>query len=80
MAEGAVYTPALETVPTLGLTDHVTTRLAAPVTAAVNCCVWLAVKVTVTGLTVTWTAGSRLIAAVADFDGSATLVAVKVIV
>ena len=34
---GAVYRPALEIVPTAGLTDHVTAVFVVPVTAAVNC-------------------------------------------
>ena len=33
---GAVYSPPLETVPTAGLTDHVTAVLLVPVTAAAN--------------------------------------------
>jgi len=34
---GAEYRPALEIVPTAGLTDHVTAIFVVPVTAAVYC-------------------------------------------
>jgi hypothetical protein len=36
---GAVYNPALEIVPVLGLNDHVTAVLFAFATVAENCCV-----------------------------------------
>ena len=36
---GAVYSPVLEIVPTLGLTDHVTAVFGAFATVAENCCV-----------------------------------------
>ena len=52
-----------------------------PVTAGVNCRVWLAFKVAVGGVSVTATTGLaavRVIAEVADLVGSATLVAVTV--
>ena len=51
MLDGAVYSPADEIVPTLGLIDQVTAVLLVPVIVAVNCCVWFADRVAVVGLT-----------------------------
>ena len=62
---GAVYRPVAETVPTAGLTVHVTAVFELPVTVAVSCCVWLAISVAVSGLMVTATGGFRVIVAVA---------------
>ena len=53
-------------VPALaGLIDHVTAVFAVPVTLAVNCCVWLAAKVLVAGVTEITTGGFSVIVAVA---------------
>ena len=52
-----------------------TAVFAEPVTVEVNCCVWLAVRVTVGGATETATLGDRVTDAFAAFDMSATLVA-----
>ena len=54
---------------------HVTAVLLLPVTVALNCWACDAVKLAVVGLTCTET-GIRVTVAVADFVGSATLVAV----
>lgn len=51
-----------------------------PVTIAVNCCVWLALSVTVGGVTEMVTVGDSVTRALADFVPSATLVAVTVAV
>jgi hypothetical protein len=49
---GAVYNPPLLKVPTpVGLIDHVTALLLAPVTVAVYCWVWPPLSVTVPGET-----------------------------
>jgi hypothetical protein len=49
IAAGAVYNPALEIVPVLGLNDQVTVVSAAFETIAVNCCVCDAYKATAVG-------------------------------
>ena len=78
---GAVYSPVLLTVPTLGFTLQVTAVLPEPpVTVAVNCCVWPAARVAVAGLRETFTGASRVTAALAVLVASATLVAVTVMV
>jgi hypothetical protein len=70
----------VETVPTLGLSDHVTAVLLVPATVAVNCCVWpLLVRVAVGGATETVT-GMSVTTAEPDAVGSPTLVAVTVTV
>jgi len=51
MLDGAVYRPAGVIVP-VPVADHVTAALV-PVTAAENCCVWLAYREVVAGLTLT---------------------------
>ena len=38
MLTGAIYNPVLETVPVLGVTDHVTSVFGAFTTVAENCC------------------------------------------
>ena len=79
MVGGAVYRPELSIVPTCGLMDHVTLAVAFCNVAA-NCCVWLFVKVTAAGATVTDTGGGgcRVTVAEADLAGSSRLVAVTV--
>ena len=77
---GAVYKPEAEIAPTAGLTDHVTAVLpAAHATDAVNCCVAEGNSVTLVGEIATFTGGFNITVPVADFVGSATLVAVTVI-
>ncbi len=75
-----MYSPEEVIVPgwSAGI-DQVTPVLPLPVTVAVNCCTWLAYKVAVVGAIVT-TIGTRLTIAEADLAGSASLVAVTVIV
>src|ERR1700682_5621099 len=68
---GAVYRPAAEIVPTLGLMVHVTAALLPPVTVAVNCWVWETVRVAAAGETVTATGLSATVA-LADLLVSAT--------
>ena len=75
---GAVYTPLLEMVPTVGTNDHVTAVLALPATVAVNCWVCEAASEVAEGVTETAT-GVRLTVALADFVESAELFAVTVI-
>src|SRR6266576_1980087 len=79
-AEGAVYNPVAEMVPTARLNDQVTAVLALPVTVAVNCCCWAALRVTVPGVTVTatWAVGFRVITTEVFLVLSAALVAVRV--
>lgn len=75
--EGAVYKPALETVPPVAL--HATLVFELPVTLAVNCCMEPDCKEAVVGFTATATVGApTVIDAVADLLVSATLVAVMV--
>jgi hypothetical protein len=60
MAAGAVYGPVLSTAPTpLGATVQVTAMLPLDTlaTAAANCCVWDAPRVTEEGVTLTDTGG-----------------------
>jgi hypothetical protein len=63
-----------------GLIVQVTAVFEEPVTLAVNCCVWPATRVLVTGVTVTPTGGFSVTAALADLVVSAALVAVTVTV
>jgi hypothetical protein len=77
---GAVYRPAAVMLPTTGLSDHVTAVLLVLVTAAAKLWVCDCVNVTLAGLTVTFTGGFRVTVALADFVGSATLVAFTVTV
>jgi hypothetical protein len=76
---GAVYKP-FTSVPTSGVTDHVTPVLELPVTVAVNCCVWLCSKFTPVGLMLTCTTGVKVTIAAAEVTPSATLVAFTVTV
>jgi len=81
MMAGAVYNPLVEMLPNCGLMDQVTVVTARFETVAVNCCVWLLVKDTVLGLmTMDGVLGLSWIVTVADWVGSATLVAVMVTV
>ena len=61
--------------PTAGLIDHVTAVFEVPVTIAVNCWLWPEARVTLGGLTVTVAVGLSITVAVADWAGSAALVA-----
>ena len=70
----------LETVPTAGLTDHVTVVFDDPLTVAVNWLVWETVSDAVAGVTDTLTGAARAMLALADFVGSAALVALTVTV
>ena len=74
---GAVYKP-FDTLPIKGVNDHVTEVFALPVTFAVNCLLWDAERVVLEGLTPTLTTGVSWTVALADFVGSAALVAVIV--
>lgn len=74
---GAVYSPVAEMLPVFGVSDHDTRELALPFTVALNCCVWPAPNVAERGETLILK-GVRLMTAVADLVGSATLVAVTV--
>jgi hypothetical protein len=62
-AEGAVYKPLVETVPTVALpptsplTLQLTAVFAVPLTVAVNCCVWETTTDALVGESVTDTAG-----------------------
>jgi len=77
-AAGAVNSPVLLMVPALAV--QVTLVFAVPVTVVVNCCCWLTMTLVPDGLTVTAGSGAMVIAALADFVGSAALVPVTVIV
>ena len=70
----------LETVPTTGFMDQVTAVFDDPVTVAVNCWVWDAVRDAVDGVRETLTGGARAMLALADLVGSTALVAVTVMV
>ena len=70
----------LETVPTAGFKDQVTAVFDDPLTAAVNCWVWDAVRDAVNGVRETVTGGASATLALADLVGSAALVAVTVTV
>ena len=72
---GAVYRPVVETAPPVA--DHVTAVFEVPVTVAVNCCVPPVKSEADVGLMLTDTSATVTVAE-ADFDGSATLVAVTV--
>ena len=61
MVLGAVYRPALDSVPTEGLIDQVTAVFDEPVTVAANCCVWLALRLADAGLTWTLTPEAPII-------------------
>jgi hypothetical protein len=81
--EGAVYRPAEEIEPMLGLRDQLTAVLVAPVTVAANCRDCDAVRVAEVGLTLTLTGlpgGANVTTAVSYFVASATLVALTVTV
>ena len=70
----------LDTVPTAGLTDQVTAVFDERLTVAVNWLVWETVSDAVAGVTETLTGGARAMLALADFVGSAALVAFTVTV
>lgn len=72
--------PLVETVPTEGLSVHVTEVFVEPVTWAVNCWVCELNNVAEVGLMLMATGGTRLIIALADLLESAALVAVMVTV
>lgn len=63
-----------------GLIDQVTAALLVFMTVAENCCVWLAYKVAVAGVTLTAIAGIRVTVDDADLVVSAWVVAVIVTV
>ncbi len=73
---GAVYRPALDSVPTGGLRDQVTFVLLDPVTMLVNCCVCEAERLVEVGVTCTAAVGTTVRVAMLDRVGSAMLVAV----
>jgi hypothetical protein len=82
IVEGAVYSP-FDKVPIDGeLMDQVTAVFELPATVAVNCVVWEAARMAVSGLMLMLTlapaGGMSWTVALADFVGSATLVAVMV--
>jgi hypothetical protein len=77
MMAGAVYSPLIEMLPTLGLIDHATPK-PGWLTLAVNCWVCPPVSVTLGGLTVTVNGGTSVTVALPDWKLSATLVAVTV--
>ena len=81
ITEGAVYNP-FDKLPIEGVMDQVTEVFALPVTIAVNCAVFEAVRAALEGLTPTLTpppaGGVSVTVALADFVESATLVAVMV--
>ncbi len=79
---GAVYKPEAEMLPEAGLSDQVTPVLDEPATVAMNCWVWLALRVTLDGETDTDTVpvGLSVTVAVANFVPSALDVALAVIV
>jgi hypothetical protein len=83
VAEGTVYRPLVEMVPTVVLppvtpsTDHVTAVFVVPVTVAVNCCVEFIARLTEVGLILTATVVT-VTEALADLVGSALLVALTV--
>ena len=67
-----------EIVPAAGLKDQVTAVFDGPLTVAVNCWVWDAVRDAVNGVTETAAGGVSAMLALADFVGSAALLAVGV--
>ena len=73
---GAVYNPEADTAPVPGgLRLQVSPVLLVPVTRGLNCWVWDANRLAPAGVIETAT-GWRLTVALADLEGSATLVAV----
>ena len=72
---GAVYSPLVVMLPTLGAIDQFTAELLVPVTVAPNCRLCPAVSVAVGGLTEMPTVGLSVTIALADLVESATLVA-----
>jgi hypothetical protein len=64
--------------PTAGVIDHVTAEFAVFCRLAVNCCVWPADSMPVSGLTDTLTGGNSVTVALPDAVVSAWLVAVTV--
>lgn len=79
MEAGAVYKPNIDMAPTWGLMLQTTPWLVEPLTVAVNCCVLPAARLTLLGVTVSVT-GLSVMVAVADWAGSAALVALSVTV
>jgi hypothetical protein len=71
-----VIVPHVSPLQPAPVTLHVTLVLVVPVTVAVNCCCASVTTCAVVGETVTTTGGSTVTTAVADFDVSATEVAV----
>ena len=67
-------------MPTAGFKVQVTAVFDDPVTVAVSCWVWEAVRDAVDGVRETVTDGARAMLALADFVGSAALVALTVTV
>ena len=67
-------------MPTDGFKDQVTAVFDDPLTVAVNCWVWDAVRDAVNGVSETVTGGARAMLALADLVESAALVAVTVTV
>ena len=65
MADGAVYRPVADSVPTDGFIDQVTELLLLFATVAVNCCVADGSSDTVAGVRETPTGGVRVMAVVA---------------
>src|ERR1039458_1678873 len=57
MVAGAVYRPAAEIVPTVGLSSHVTPPLEVPPIVAVYCWVWVAARVAKSGVSEIVTGG-----------------------
>ena len=70
----------LETVPAAGFKDHVTLVFNDPLTVAANWLVWETVSDAVVGVSETLTGGAKAMIALADFVGSAALVALMVTV
>ena len=69
-----------EIVPTAGFRDQVTLVLVLPVTVALSCCFWEAVREAFVGVTETLTGRVSAKLALADLVGSASLVAVAAMV
>ena len=67
-------------LPTKGFRDQITPVFKLPKTVAVNACTPDGPSVTVPGVRVTLTGGTRKMLALASFNGSAALVAVTVTV
>jgi hypothetical protein len=80
MVAGAVYRPAAEIVPTVGLSSHVTPPLEVPPIVAVYCWVWVAARVAESGVSEIVTGGLSVTVALAYLVGSATLVVFTVTV